>query len=175
MRSHPGHPRSAFAPIEVVLVILTTGIVAAIAIPRLGGAADRARDSTMVGSAAQLQRAVELYTAEHADLNPVTEPDGSTTTSGATLVFRLMRFTDDHGNVGAGGPFGPYLRSWPTNLYNNRQSIRIDGAPAGANTHGWRIDSGTLKVEADQPGVVSIVGHADVLQSGGGAAVAVGP
>ena len=116
----------------------------------------------MAGSTAQLQRAVDLYTAEHADLSPVTEPDGSTTTGGATLISRLTRYTDDSGNAGASGIFGPYLRNWPVNLYNNRQTIRIGGVAAGANTHGWRIDPSTLKVEADQPGAVSLIGHGTV-------------
>jgi hypothetical protein len=47
--------------------------------------------------------------------------------------------------------FGPYLRAWPENPVNGRRSIRIDGAPAGANTHGWRVDSATGRIESDVP------------------------
>ncbi len=158
------------------MVIAIMGVLAAIAIPRMSNAADRAKAGAVASSVTQLQRSVDLYTAEHAERSPVTEPDGSTTTAGTTLVQRLIRPTDDMGNIGAAGYLGPYLRVWPTNPYNGKQSIRIDGAPAGANTHGWRIDSGTLLVESDQLGTVALVGHgAGAIAVGGAALEAVGP
>ena len=45
--------------------------------------------------------------------------------------------------------FGPYLRDIPANPFNGRRRIRIDGALAGANTHGWRFDSTTRVIEPD--------------------------
>lgn len=164
MAARCGHQGSGFALVELVLVVAIMGIIGAIAIPKFSSAADRAKAAAVAGSVTQLQHSVDLYTAEHADRNPVTEPGGSPTTAGATLVLRLTRYTDDAGNTGASGIFGPYLRTWPTNPYNAKQSIRIDGAAAGANTHGWRIDSATLQIESDQATAISPVGH---LGSGG--------
>ena len=171
MRSRPAEP--AFSAIEMVLVVAILGIITVIAAPHLTQTTTRARDVAMAASLAQLQRAVDLYTAEHADLNPVTDPDGATTSTGSSVVFRLTRYTDDAGNVAPAGLFGPYLRSWPTNLYNGKQSLRVDGPVAGANTDGWRIDSASLKIEADQDPGVSQVGHA--AGSGGIDASAIGP
>jgi prepilin-type N-terminal cleavage/methylation domain-containing protein len=163
-----------FSSIELLLVAAIIAIIAAIAVPHLTSATGHARDVTMVGDLAQLQRAVDLYTAEHADLNPVTDPGGVTTSSGALVVARLTLLTDDAGNVGAAGVFGPYLRVWPRNLYNLKQSLRVDGPAAGANTDGWRIDSTTLLIEADQP--LNISGIGQISGSGSaGSPVSVGP
>lgn len=55
--------RSAFSLIELVIVVVIMGIVAAIAVPRLSSAADNAASNAVTHDLGALQRAIELYTA----------------------------------------------------------------------------------------------------------------
>jgi prepilin-type N-terminal cleavage/methylation domain-containing protein len=164
--------RRAFSLVELAMVCAIMGVVAAIAAPRMSSAAESSRAVSVKASAAQLQRAVDFYAAEHADRSPATEPDGSPSVAGLAIAQRLMRRTDDLGTVKPTGIFGPYMQLWPVNPYNGLAKMRIDGAPAGANTAGWRFDSATMKVEADH----AATGHIGVVTSGtikpGGAAAA---
>jgi type II secretory pathway pseudopilin PulG len=133
--------------VELLIVTAIVGVLAAIAIPRVSAGGDNARASGLAASVRTLQYAVDLYAAEHVNRGPTVDPDGSVSTSGLATALRLMRQTDDFGNLG--GIFGPYLRNWPTNPYNGKRSIRVDGPAAGTNVDGWRISSSTLKIEPD--------------------------
>jgi hypothetical protein len=47
--------------------------------------------------------------------------------------------------------FDPFLR-WqrvPVNEFNQRDTVRVGGAAAGANTDGWRFDPLTSEFQAD--------------------------
>lgn len=129
------------------MVIVVLGIITAIAVPRLSTAADRTRTTAAQASAAEVQRAIDLYAAEHSERGPEIEPGGAVTSDPRTLITRLLGQTDHTG--APGGPFGPYLRQWPRNPVNGRSSVRIDGAPAGANTAGWRYDTVARRLEPD--------------------------
>lgn len=138
-----------FSLIELVIVVVIIGIVGAIAIPKLGGATDRAVDAQVIASMGYFQRAIDQYMAEHGNRCPATEADGSITSSQTTFRNRLRSQTDDIGTVSGTGLWGPYLKDVPVNMANRRQTIRIDGVAAGANTHGWRYDSLKKQIEAD--------------------------
>lgn len=138
-----------FSLIELVIVIVIIGIIGAIAVPKLSGASGRAVDAQVVAALGQFQRAIDMYMAEHGNKCPATDPSGAVNTSQVSFRNRLRGTTDEVGNVSASGMFGPYLKDIPTNMANRRQTIRIDGAPAGANTHGWRYDWAKKQIEAD--------------------------
>ncbi len=136
----------AFTLIEVVLVIVIIGIIAAIAIPRFGSAAQNTQASSIIGSLKVLTNAGEVYAAEHNGLSPVSAPDGSVDATVQNFIDRLTgKSAADGATSGNGLLFGPYIRALPPNPYNHLATIRIDGAAAGANTDGWRYDS-TLRV-----------------------------
>ena len=42
-----------------------------------------------------------------------------------------------------------YVQTFPTNPINGLNTVRIDGDDAGANANGWRFDSDTGLLEAD--------------------------
>ena len=143
------HASLAFSLIELVIVVVIIGIIGAIAIPRLGGATDRAVDAQVIASLGHFQRAIDTYMAEHGNKCPATDPNGSINTSQVSFRNRMKGTTDDVGNVTPTGMFGPYLKDLPVNLANRRQTLRVDGAPAGANTNGWRYDSVKKLIQAD--------------------------
>jgi len=134
-----GVARRAFSLVELVMVVATLGIIAMIAIPRLAGAAANADAAAMVANVTVLQNAIDIYAAEHNNLNPTQDGDRSVNRNGVRFAARLTGPTDDAGR--AGGLFGPYLLRVPRNPDNDKNTIPIDGVPLGANLAGWRYSS----------------------------------
>lgn len=129
------------------MVVATIGIIAMIAVPRLTRAADDAQASAMVANVRILQNAIEIYAAEHNNLNPAQNADKSVSTNGTRFAARMIAATDEFGT--AGGLFGPYLFRVPRNPSNDKTTIRIDGAPTGASSAGWRFNSTTGRILPD--------------------------
>ena len=57
--------RRAFSLVELVIVVVIMGIIAAIAVPRMSNSAENAAKNAVIGNQAALQTAIDLYTAEH--------------------------------------------------------------------------------------------------------------
>jgi len=148
MRSDRVQPRfhaRAFSLIELVIVVVIIGIIGAIAIPRMSNSAENAARNSVIGDQAVLQRALDLYEVEH---------EGQMVHVGAgtikTIYLRLIKKSDLDGTVNdSTGIYGPYVNGIPVNKINGLGTVRRNGAPAGANTHGWRYDTGTGRVEPD--------------------------
>jgi len=147
MARRAGH--RAFSLIELVIVVVIMGVIAAIAIPRMGSAADNAKNNALKGNLDELQRAVDLYTGEHAGQAPAVEPDGSVTGTPNTVIARLLLPSDVNGTLNSSGVLGPYLRFWPINPINGSNRLRIDGIPAPSNQAGWRYDSTSNAIQSD--------------------------
>lgn len=144
-RGQHGVFRRGFSLIELVIVVVIIGIIGAIAIPRMSSSAENAARNAVIGDQAVLQRALDLYEVEH---EGVMVHVGAATLK--TVYLRLIKTSDLDGTVNEGsGIYGPYLNGIPANKLNGLATIRRDGAAAGANTHGWRYDSGTGRIEPD--------------------------
>jgi len=139
--------RGAFSLIELVIVVVIMGIIAAIAVPRLSSAADNAAANAVIHDQAALQRSIDLYTQEHGGVQPDV---GAGTLKVFTL--RLLGKSFEDGKLDADGYLGPYLHGIPTNKINGLATIRMDGVAAGANTAGWRYTSATALIEPDHSG-----------------------
>lgn len=151
--------RAGFSLFELVIVIVILGLVAGIAVPRFSNAAARARDSNLALNTQMLQKAIELYTQEHAGLTPAYSARGQLSASGVGFVARLTRATTDDAEFAASAWLGPYLRAVPVNPFNALATVRVGGVRAGANTHGWRYDPDRNIIEPD---------HASTSGGGGG-------
>jgi prepilin-type N-terminal cleavage/methylation domain-containing protein len=136
-----------FSLVEMVMVMLTMGIIAMIAVPRLSRAATDAQASAMVANIRVLQGAIEVYAAEHTNRDPSRNADGSVSTDGARFAARLLNATNEQGSLG--GLFGPYVLRIPRNPGNELNTIRIDGVAAGAGLAGWRFDSARHRIRPD--------------------------
>jgi general secretion pathway protein G len=124
--------RRAFTLIEVVIVIVIIGIIAAIAIPRLSKAGEGSAEAALQADLAVMQRAVSFYEAEHA-----AKP------TAADVVAQLTQYTDDTGATAAARSatykFGPYLRGIPKLPAGpNKGASGVAAAPAAGV--GWIYD-----------------------------------
>jgi prepilin-type N-terminal cleavage/methylation domain-containing protein len=165
-RRHDRHPppAPAFSLVELVIVVVIIGIIGAIAIPRVTGMAEKSKDSRMLADLRALDNAAERFRAEHAGLDPGLDPSG-TPVSAVLLARRLVQPTDDSGTPNPAGLFGPYLREWPTNIINGRQTVRINGVPSKTGLNGWRYDTttGTFSSDATPSGNLHVGPSVDVV------------
>jgi type II secretory pathway pseudopilin PulG len=120
----------AFSLIELVLVIVILALIAAVAIPRFSRGTEGSADASTAKSASILQRAIDLYAAEHGD----TYPDPNLISDQLTLYTDAMGATSK--NKTPPYSFGPYVRKVPAvPLGPNKGSTGIATA-AGAGV-GW--------------------------------------
>jgi type II secretory pathway pseudopilin PulG len=135
--------------VELAIAIVIVGILAAVAVPRLSRAHRCAKASALLADARGLQLAVEHYAAEHLGRSPAHNSDGTISADAVLFANRLLMPTDDGGNPGATGMYGPYLRFIPLNVCNGQSTIRIGGMPGGTGAAGWHFDPVRQVVCAD--------------------------
>ena len=135
--------QKGFTLVEILIVVVILGILAAIVIPQFTDASAQANTSRLNTDLQTLRSQIELYKIQHNGLTPVT-------TDNAAFAACLTSKTDIDGTINASGAYGPYMQAIPTNPYNNSSTIRFDGAAAPADANdGWRYETTTGFVEAD--------------------------
>ena len=120
----------AFSLIELVIVVVILALIAAIAVPRLSRGSQGSAETITVQNTALLQKAIDLYAAEHDG----TFPDP------ALIIEQLTFYSDAAGTVSKAKsgthPFGPYVRTVPPVLTGpNKGSTSI--ATMAGNGIGW--------------------------------------
>jgi len=134
--------KSGFTLVEILVVVVLLGILAAIVIPQFTGAGNESRTSTLRTDLRRIRSQIEYYKIQHNDQLPA-----ATGEIADDFLRRMTTETDVDGNVG--NDFGPYLQTIPVNPFNDRSTVRIDGAAAGSNADGWRFDTTTGAFQAD--------------------------
>jgi general secretion pathway protein G len=138
--------RTGFTLVEILIVVIILGILAAIVIPQFTQASNDARSSALLSDLQTMRSQIELYRVQHADRLPCMDATGTLDTA-ANLVLRLTGCTDQLGNIvaaGTAGAFGPYLQTFPTNGFvtaPNGNTIKLAAGAtnpaAGDGTTGW--------------------------------------
>lgn len=120
---------AGFTLVEILIVVIILGILAAIVIPQFTEASNDARVSALVSDLQTVRSQVELYKVQHKDCFPGW--NGTTVPDGASFVADLTGKTDIDG--AAGGTLGPYLGKFPTNGFNNSNAVSIVDAASDPN------------------------------------------
>lgn len=113
-----------FTLIEILIVVIILGILAAIVIPQFTNASTDSKIASVQTTAQTLRGAVQLYYYQHNDKLPP-----------AAEFWTLMTTqTDVAGNAyvagtSTTGPFGPYMQSVPANALNGASTV-FDAAVA---------------------------------------------
>jgi general secretion pathway protein G len=141
-----------FTLVEILIVVIILGILAAIVIPQFSSASNDARESALTSDLQTLRSQLELYNIQHLDHYPdVQSTDSGTTWTADTANFspRLTGQSSQYGQISAGAAFGPYMQNFPTNAFNGLNTVRVNGAVPGAGTHGWQFTTATGRLSAD--------------------------
>jgi general secretion pathway protein G len=124
--------KRGFTLVEILIVVVILGILAAIVIPQFTQASTEAKTNSLCSNLQTLRSQIELYKVQHNDNAPDL----------ATFANQMCFCTDINGNVkpgpskvrdtGAGAVFvyGPYLERVPENPFNNSDTLAaayIDG------------------------------------------------
>ena len=134
--------KNGFTLVEILVIVVILGLLAAIIIPQFSDAGSEARVTAVYNDLRKIRGQIELYKFHHNDQLPA-----FTGETFAEFERRMTTQTDVNGD--AGTDFGPYLNSIPINPFNGLNTVRIDGAIAGTNTDGWRFDTTTGAFRAD--------------------------
>jgi len=133
------HPRArrvakGFTLVEILIVVIILGILAAIVVPQFSNASENARKKSVTSQLQSLRSQVELYKLQHRDQYPT--DDGTVT--GAWAWDKLTNKTTEAGVVdNAAGVYGPYLQAIPKNSLNGNDTV-ANAAAAGV---GFVIDA----------------------------------
>ena len=133
---------TGFTLVEILIVVIILGILAAIVIPQFTEASNDARVSALVSDLQTVRSQIELYKVQHKDDYPGTVND---TWAIGNFVTGLTTKTDIDG--AAGGSLGPYLQKFPTNAFQDSTAVLDATADADPNTEsgddGWWFNSTT--------------------------------
>ncbi len=146
-----------FTLVEILIVVVILGILAAIIIPRFSTATDQARDSMLKENLRNVRTQMTIYSIQHLDTAPGTDENG--TISADLFAEHLTGFSDINGNTNptrtAVYSFGPYLSKIPANPITGKTTIAIaDEMPESCNgDDGWIYVPNSMSFIADIPGV----------------------
>jgi general secretion pathway protein G len=142
--------RKGFTLVEILIVVIILGILAAIVIPQFTNASQDARRSALASTVQSVRSQVELYKLQHGD----TLPD---------LVTSWTPFTAT--STYGGTTFGPYMQSAPDNQLQNSSAVKNGTAVAAGDTQGFVYDynagAGTGRfwgIDKNTAGTLSLLG-----------------
>ena len=120
--------RKGFTLVEILIVVIILGILAAIVIPQFTNASQDARKSSLKSTVQSVRSQIELYKLQHGDQLP-------------DLVTSWAPFTGT--STYGGTTFGPYMQNAPENqLQNNSSAVKNGTAVAAGDTQGFVYDYG---------------------------------
>ena len=167
--------RKGFTLIEILIVVIILGILAAIVIPQFTNASKEAKQSSLVTMVQSLRSQIALFKLQHNDMLPGSAAlsDSAGTWNETVFWNQLTQFTNLAGgtaaakNTGTGHVYGPYMQSIPTNpLVDAANASKVKDAPySGAANAGkdfgfvydynagagsgkvWGVDSNNLMID----------------------------
>jgi general secretion pathway protein G len=111
--------KHGFTLVEILIVVVILGILAAIVIPQFSDASTQSKVSSMQASLQTMRSQISLYKIQHNDAAPAVDA-GNTWT-------RMTQYTDVDNNVNATKTdvfkYGPYLQAVPVNPFTQTSTV----------------------------------------------------
>jgi type II secretion system protein G len=149
--------QSGFTLVEILIVVIILGILAAIVIPQFTNASTSARTSAVVSQLQTLRSQIQLFKLQHDDTIPTlvgTSP---------ACWNQLMIKTDVNGTVDTtAGLYGPYLQSVPVNPLNSNANVTAPGSQT--STTGWTYDTSGNILATNQTATLTFNESTDTVQ-----------
>jgi general secretion pathway protein G len=159
----PVRRRAAFTLIEVLIVVVILGILAAIVVPELSSASRQAREGVMKDDLRFMREQITRYRIQHDDVPPG-YPGGSlaATPSEADFTAQMTHYTDLRGATAGAYTetfrYGPYLTRIPDNPLTGNAAVMVvpNGAvipaPDKTKPYGWMYRPETMEFVPNSPG-----------------------
>lgn len=132
--------RKGFTLVEILIVVVILGILAAIVIPQFTSASESAKSSSLVSQIQTIRSQLELYQVQHGGAYPTL----------AQMWGNMTGFTNEAGTTNATKTaeykFGPYLQQAPANAYSpvaSKIGLAADTSAA------WQYIEGTGAIKAN--------------------------
>lgn len=127
-----------FTLVEILIVVVILGILAAIVIPQFSQASSEARNSSVKSNLQMVRSQIELYKIQHNDILP----------GAGTLDFVAALTTQSDINGATGTDYGPYMQKFPVNAIVDAGDALAEivigtSAPAVTADMGWHFNSTT--------------------------------
>ena len=126
--------RRAFTLVEVLIVVIVLGILAAIVVPQFSSASDDANLASLTTNLQTIRGQLELYKMQHNSTYPTL----------AGFTAQMTAGTKADGT--AGTDFGPYLMNIPVNPFSNVNTLTTEDAGSG---NGWYYNQTTGEFRAN--------------------------
>jgi general secretion pathway protein G len=142
--------RNGFTLVEILIVVVILGILAAIVIPQFSDASEEAKLSSLVSDLQTIRSQIQLYKIQHSGALP--------TAGGLSFSDAMTKYTAVGGTEAAtqapdpnGGVYGPYLQKMPINPFNEKDVVTEGtGTPGnGTTVSGWYFNTTTGAFYAD--------------------------
>jgi general secretion pathway protein G len=150
--------KRGFTLVEILIVVVILGILAAIVVPQFTQASTEAKYNSLCSNLQSIRSQLELYKVQHNDTPPTF----------ANFENQMIYATDISGAIqGAGSKqrdpangfsYGPYLERVPANPFNDLNTLD-NSATAGDDNAGWEYDQATGEIYADDSGTTNGVAH----------------
>jgi len=151
--------RKGFTLVEILIVVIILGILAAMIIPQFSSATESAKASMLMDDLRVMRSQMEVFKAQHQGVAPgFPNCDTTQTPTESTLQEHIMQSSTPAGATAAVGtagyPYGPYMKEIPTNPINGKSSILVipsanpcPNTPSGQ--YGWIYQPSSLTFKAD--------------------------
>jgi len=155
--------RGGFTLIEVLIVVVILGILAAIVVPELSSASRQAREGVMKDDLRFMREQITRYRIQHDDVAPG-YPGGSIvgTPTEADFTAQMTHYTDVRGATAGAYTevfrYGPYLTRIPDNPLTGVSAVLVvpNGggipAPDKSQPYGWMYKPETMEFVPNSPG-----------------------
>ena len=143
--------KRGFTLVEILIVVVILGILAAIVVPQFTQASTEAKQNSLRSNLQSIRSQIQLYKVQHNDVNPTL----------ANFVAQMTECSDYLGvctgdkqrdmTLTPPAEFGPYLERIPPNPFTGMNTLAASTAAAVAaaidgTTCGWYYDQNTGEV-----------------------------
>ena len=164
--NHKRCNRSGFTLVELLIVVIILGVIAAIAIPQFTSSTEDAKLSSLDMTLSEMRNAIEMYYHQHGANYPGAKKhtDGAAVATAAeaatAFVNQLTLYSSATGVTAvtkdATYKYGPYIKkSMPSNPYNSLATVVCDitvddiTSTASGGTGGWKFYTKTGRLLSD--------------------------